>query len=258
MRYFNLILPLFLLAACLGLANDGFPQEPVNAKPVESKAAIVDQLSVLKPDPGFIQQATDRLNNLGLPVDYFQGEAITVDFYRRLADSGYKIIVFRAHSGLMRNADRTEQKTCLFTNQPYSRMACIGDQLAGWVGEARVDNYPPQFSVDSDFIEKSSPAEFNHTVIVMMGCSSLEKDDLARAFINKGASVYIGWNDSVGLDYVQAATLTLLDRLSWGENSLGLTVATTMREEGPDLISGAKMKYYPNQSGKETLAGLLK
>jgi hypothetical protein len=251
---FILVLP--FLAAYLVLLTGSSSSEPVI--PDEAKTAIVDQASVLKPDPDFIEKATGCLLNLGLPVDYFQGDEITVDFYRRLAESGYKIIVFRAHSGLMSNDKKTEQKTCLFTNQPYSRTDCIVDQLSSRVGEAKLDNYPSQFSIDGDFIENCSPAQFNQTVIIMMGCSSLEKDDLARAFIKKGASIYIGWNESVGLYYVENATLTLLDYLSQGNISLGSGVKTTMQEIGQDRVSGAELRYYPDQKGEATLAELLK
>jgi hypothetical protein len=254
-RVLRLIPFLLILAVCSLVAAGCSSDEPV--LPSEARAAIVDQISSLNPDPDFIQKATGCLNNMGLPVDYFQGDQITVDLYRRLPASGYKIVVFRTHSGLMSNGDRTEQKTCLFTNQPYSRMSCIMDQLSGRVGQARLDDYPPQFSIDGDFIENSTPAEFKRTLILMMGCSTLEKDDLARSFIKKGASVYIGWNQSVGYSYVDNATLVLLEQLSRENTSLQSAVTATMSEIGVDRVSGAELKYYPAQDGDATLAGLL-
>ena len=40
-------------------------------------------------------------------------------------------------------------------------------------------------------------ADFDGTVIIMMGCDSLHYTDMATAFVEKGAAAYIGWDASV-------------------------------------------------------------
>jgi len=45
----------------------------------------------------------------------------------------------------------------------------------------------------------------------MMGCATAYQKDMAKAFVDKGASVYIGWSASVCLDYVDEATINLVD-----------------------------------------------
>jgi hypothetical protein len=69
----------------------------------ETKAAIIDQLNPALPNPDFITRATAVLENNGFKVDYFSGEAVTLEFYRRLPAAGYSLILFRAHSGLLGN-----------------------------------------------------------------------------------------------------------------------------------------------------------
>jgi hypothetical protein len=81
---------------------------------------------------------------------------------------------------------------------------------------------------------------------------------MAQAFIEKGASTYIAWDTSVGLNYVDDATPALIEKLCSKELSIGEAVAGTMKEKGPDPNYGAVLKYYPPESGKKTLEQLIK
>jgi hypothetical protein len=245
---FILIVPGLLIVN--GCSSPELPDE-------SNKAAIIDQLSRSEPNQDFIAKATAALQNNGFEVDYYQGEEITVDLYRKLPALGYRLIVFRAHSGLMGNGRKADQKTCLFTNQLYNQTAEIRDQLSNRLVKAGTDENPPVFGINADFVGKSMKAEFSRTVVIMMGCSSLESSDMAQSFIQKGASVYTGWNESVGLAYVEDVTLTLLAKFFSPEVSIEAAVNATMREKGPDAESGAELKYYPETGGTTTLTGLL-
>ncbi len=88
-----------LILTSLGLILFGACSTP-NSE-VESKAAIIDQLYDLQPNPAFIEQTTQYLQDYGFEVDLYQGDAVTVDFYRKLPTYGYKLIIFRVHSGLL-------------------------------------------------------------------------------------------------------------------------------------------------------------
>jgi hypothetical protein len=228
-----------------------------SALPVEgNKAAIVDQLSITEPNPAFIHQATATLQEQGLKVDYFQGDQITVDLYRRLPESGYSLIIFRAHSGLMGPGPKANQKTCLFTNQPYSKTDEFIDQLTDRVVSSAVDDKPPLFGIGAEFVAKSMRGKFNQTLIIMMGCSSLDSTDLARAFVMKGSSACIGWNAGVHLKFDEEVVLSLLDRLLCDHLPVDAAVDRTMREKGPDPDSGALLKYYPVLPEDSILTGL--
>lgn len=249
------------LAGCilllLGLLAFGGCSSPEVRNTADNKAAIIDQLNPSEPNPDFVTRATANLENHGFEVDYFSGEAVTLDLYRQLPVSDYSLIIFRAHSGLLGNGSKANQETCLFSNQLYSQTSELIDQLFGRVVTARVDNEQPLFGVNADFVRGSLHGQFKDTTIIMMGCSSLEKDDLAQAFIEKGAAAYCGWNTEVMLNYDEDVTLKLLAGIL-ELDSLEVAVNITMQGKGPDPQTGAALKYFPESAGNHTLTGLLK
>jgi len=98
---------------------------------------------------------------------------------------------------------------------------------------------------------------FPNTVIIMMGCSCLYLDDLAQAFIQKGASTYMGWHASVGLDYVDEATPVLVANLFSKGMTIKEAVDKTMADLGPDPYYHAYLNYYPRESGNKTVKELI-
>ncbi len=234
------------------------PANPPNDLP---KAAIIDQLYSIQPNEDFISEVTQQLEGHGFVVDLYQGDEITVDFYRELPVYGYKLILFRTHSGLLfhRRDSQIEvtKATCLFTNEPYSERKHIKEQLNGELARARIrEGYPIVFGIGARFTKHSMEGEFDNTVIIMMGCSCLYLDDLAQAFITKGASAYLAWDATVDLDYVDEAAPYLIRQLCVDKVTVGKAVASTMNVVGPDPKHGAKLKYYPPQSGDKTLKEL--
>ncbi len=224
---------------------------------LEAKAAIVDQLYSLQPNEAFIEQMTQELGDYGFEVDIYRGDAVTVDLYRELPTYGYKLIIFRVHSGLLGVDPKVTNRTWLFTNEPYSKTRHITEQLTDQVTYAKTrDDAPWVFAISAKFITQSMEGQFNNTAIVMMGCYGLHFEDLAQAFIQKGASTYIAWDVNVRLDYVDDASPILIEKLYSDELSIGKAISETMKEKGPDPTYGAVLKYYPPQSGNKTLRQL--
>ena len=226
--------------------------------PGELKAAIVDQLYVLQPNQDFIQQTTQELEDYGLEVDLYQDDEITVDLYRQLPGLGYKVIIFRTHSGLLGMEGEIIKRTCLFTNEPYNQTKHVAEQLSDQLAMARIDEHHDWvFAIGDEFVTQSMEEQFANTVIIMMGCSCLYLDDLAQAFIEKGASTYLGWDVAVDLSYVDDAAISLVQNLC-GENlTVKKAVAKTMAEKGPDPHYGAELKYYPPQIGDKVVRELI-
>lgn len=98
---------------------------------------------------------------------------------------------------------------------------------------------------------------FDDTVIIITGCSCLCLPDLAQAFTDKGASAYLAWDHTVGLDYVDDATIALITNLSSEGLTIKEAVIKTMEEKGPDPDWGAVLRYYPAQSGNKTIEELI-
>ena len=216
--------------------------------PGELKAAIIDQLYVLQPNQDFIQQTTQELEDYGFEVD----------LYRQLPGLGYKVIIFRAHAGLLGMEGEIIERTCLSTNEPYSETKHVAEQLSDQLAMARIDEHHPWvFAIGDEFVTQSMDGQFANTVVIMMGCSCLYVDDLAQAFIEKGASTYLGWDVAVDLSYVDDAAISLVQNLC-GENlTVKKAVTKTMAEKGPDPRYGAELKYYPPQIGGKTLRQLI-
>ncbi len=221
-------------------------------------AAIIDQLSVLNSNHTFLDQVTQQLEDYGFGVDLYQGSEITIDFYRELPQMNYQLIIFRAHSGLLSGEEGVVRITTVFTNETYSETKHIKEQLTDRVAKARIDTkHPMVFSIKDSFITQSMERDFDNTVIIMMGCSCIAIDDLAQAFIEKGASTYLAWHATVGLGYVDQATPYLIQQLCSEQLTVAEAVRNTMDTIGTDPMFGAKLKYFPVQSGDKTLEQLL-
>jgi hypothetical protein len=222
------------------------------------RAAIVDQLYNLQPNEAFIAEVTRELEEYGFAVDLYQGDDITVDFYRELPTYGHKLIVFRAHSGLLGGGDFYIPRTVLFTNEEYSTRRHPTDQaldrlLMGAPGPGQ----PVMFGITASFVTGSMKGRFDDTVIIIMGCGGIYLPDLAEAFVDKGASAYLAWDASVNLDYVDRATSYLIKQLCSEKATIKGVVDSTMVDIGPDQEYEAELEYYPSGTGNKTLEELV-
>ena len=225
----------------------------------EPKAAIIDQLYGLQPNEVFISELTQQLEAYGFIVDLYQGKQVTVDLYRQLPSYGYGLIIFRAHSGLIGSEGEMIKRTCLFTNEPYSETKHVTEQLTDQLAMARIDEHHPWvFGIGEEFVTKSMEGQFDNTVIIMMGCATLYLDDLAQAFIQKGASSYLGWDAAVGLGYVDKSTPILITNLYAERMTIKEAVGETMAAVGPDPDYGARLQYHPSESGNQNIRELVR
>jgi hypothetical protein len=225
----------------------------------EARAAIVDQLYNLQPNEAFISYVTQQLNNLHLEVDIYQGDEITVDFFQKLPSYGYRFIVFRVHSGLLTKEEEMAQGTWLFTNEQHNPMKYTDQRLVGRIVKARTGEQQPWvFAIGADFITENTAGQFDNTVIIMMGCFSLYINDLARAFIMKGANTYLGWNGNLSLEYVDEATTKLIRNLSQEEMTIKEAVDKVMADMGPSPVYNAQLIYYPARNENKTIDKLVR
>jgi hypothetical protein len=224
------------------------------------KAVIVDQLSSIRENDAFVANVTRQLEKYGFEVDLYQRDEVDVYLYRQLATRGYRLIIFRAHSGLLAENEVTQDRTVLFTNEGYSQAKYIPEQLNDQLVMARVgEGYPMVFGIPPKFITETMEGGFDDAVVIMMGCSGLFVRDLAKAFVDKGASVYVGWNGSVELYYIDEATPYLVEQLCSGNLTIREAVDNTMDIIGPDPVHKAGLEYYPlypSDSGDKTLREL--
>jgi hypothetical protein len=258
MKIKRLVLALLLFCAFILPVGCGTATPTVR----EFKAAIVDQLYLREPNPEFVAKAKTLLESQGLKVDIWQGNDITVDFYRKLPSMGYRFILLRVHSGtLMELGDNNTAVempyTYLFTAEKYSTTRYVTDQLADKVSYAIMEEDTPEvFAVNSEFI-KSAKGNFDNTFILSMGCESYRHDDLQKAFLAKGASVYIGWSDVVTLEHVDKVTLALLKAYCSGNMTIRQGIESVTAGLGVDPYFGSYLKFFPVATGSRTLKEVL-
>ncbi len=221
----------------LSLPSGGAPADDAKT------AVIVDQLSLTNPNPAFVRSARDTLKEAGYVVDYFPGQAVTVEFYRELPTRGYDLIVLRVHSArqLDPQLGRTEDNLALFTSEPYSATRYAEEQSLGRIGLATYSlSSEGYFGVRPDFITSDMKGDFGGATIIMMGCDGLRGQRIAQAFLDKGASAFISWTRLVSASHTDEATQRLLEYLQ-GFSPL-YAVALTAQDVGPDPSTGAELR----------------
>jgi hypothetical protein len=221
----------------------GTPTPVPSPTPAQPRAAIIDQTGYSFPSPDFIEQAEAYLEEAGYAVTYHPPEEVTVSFYRTLPDKGYDFILFQTHSTsqvLVRDEDRDESEVSpgpfLFTTELYARQRHLTLQVTDQVraSELFFEGSPQLFAVGPEFVRRSMRGLFPDSVVVIGGCQSLAEPDLARAFLEKGASVVIGWDEMVNLSHNNRAVLRLLEGMLVEGRPAGEAVEATMDEVGPD------------------------
>ena len=205
----------------------------------QPKAAIVDNLALMPSaiyyHQNFVKNATKILRDVGLEVDYFPLDKVTVDLYRRL--SSYSIVILRVHSGML------DDETYLFSSErltsesiekysQYLQDKYLGNACIPSAGEYYI-------AVGPSFIRDFSES-FHNSIIVAMGCDSLKTTALAEAFVKRGASVYIGWTHEVTPEGTDNATLKLLKRFF----IKNMTVSEAVKGL-KDNVTFAELDFYP-------------
>lgn len=213
------------------------------------RAVIVDQLAFTDPNPSFVEETAKELERAGYAVDYYPSDTVTVDFYRDLPSRGYGLIILRSHVSrartvLGRNAEISE--VGLFTNEPYNRGRHVDEQRAA---QLTIDSYVSRedryFGVEPSFIAQRTRGHFNGSTVILMGCAGLKTDDLAVAFMTRGAKDFVSWDAEVSATHTDKATAVLVRHLLSERLDLREAVARTMTEVGPDPSFGAHLLAYP-------------
>lgn len=255
-------LAIAIAAACAGLLRlaNHFSEATVPDSG-ELKAAIVDQLYTLEPNQDFIQQTKQKLESHGFHVDVYQGDEVTVGLYKRLPLGNYQIIILRTHSGILSSTIMgdvvTTAHTYLFTDELYDKTHYAREQLLDEVLRANIsEDYHDVFAVGAKFVAGSMQGRFPRTIIVAMGCTTTYSTDLAKALTDRGASVFLGWDGPIRLDYVDQATPVLLDSL-FSNVSIEEAMAETIKVAGPPPDYVAHLKLYPSGVADKTIQELM-
>jgi len=244
---FKVIIPIILVVFCICLITifvffRGNSEGP--------RAIILDNLgldeeSLSGENIPFVQETRELLEGMGVKVDYVGVENVTLEVYQNLAK--YNLVILRVHSGLLRG----EEIVCFFTSEPLSPENL--DKYSEWFSKRYLANATLEcdgtkkhfIGVKPEFISNCLNGEFENSIIIAMGCNSLESYSMARAFVNnRNALAYVGWTRDVTVNHTDSATLGLLE--SFFENNE--TIKEAINEAPADPKTGAKLTYYPEEA----------
>ncbi|MEA3345259.1 MAG: hypothetical protein U9Q78_03305, partial [Chloroflexota bacterium] len=226
--------------------------------PSPPKAAIVDQTGFSFPSPEFIEEAKGYLQKAGYRVDFYPSEEVTVDLYRALPEKGYSLILLQSHStsevvagGKWEKEGKYPPGPFLFTTELYDKHHYLRLQVDDQIRASKLfyEDSPMLFAVGPRFVRKSMESRFEDTLIIIGGCQSMAVPDLAQAFLDRGASVVIGWDEMVDLSHNNRAMLYLLQALTVDGLSPEKAVEETMEEIGPDPTYGCSLTLLQRETG---------
>jgi hypothetical protein len=191
----------------------------------------MDQLSLNYPDPAFNTNITNALKAAGYSVDYSGPSSNAVDSFRQLPQAGYDLIIIRAHTGSSQS---------IITSEPYSQSEFVADQLSGKLVPAEVDGGPWYFAITPKFVRQDMAGSFSGSSIIVMGCSALEgTQDIASAFLDRGANFFVGWDSSVSIIHTDTSTVAFVRLLSTGKS----LPEATAQAGSADPVYGARLQY---------------
>jgi hypothetical protein len=213
------------------------------------KAAIIDQLGSSKladtirdENQTFLEEAKQLLYRRFSIVDFYSDNA-TVEQYKRLASTGYKLIVWRAHSALDLNSTYVAISTTdKYGSINYDQYLENGQlTLCNITGDQTL-----YFGITPKFIEEIMTGRFQDTVVVLMSCNGLKQGYLktAQAFEAKGAKVFISWDGWVSTSDNDYGTSLLLQYLINENDTVNAAVSKILPLNSPEF-GPAKLQYYP-------------
>jgi len=145
----------------------------------------------------------------------------------------------------------------LFTSELYSTTRYVYEQLTDQVGKAMfLEGGPTYFSILPKFVSRSMNGRFQNTTVIMMGCYGLTYPNMAQALVEKGAKIYISWDEGVVASHTDTATTHLLQHLITEKQTIEEAVAETMKEVGPDPEYNSLLTYYPLEVGEQTIENI--
>jgi len=206
------------------------------------KAAIIDQLSEDFPNKNFVGNITEMLEEYNFTVTHYNYTQTKVEFFEGLAKGNYGIIILRTHAALRKDGSAVD----FFTSEHYSETKYkeLQNERLLVKGELNISGTIKEyFAFTPTFVEKLE-GTFPKSIVIAMGCHSLNltvKQQMAKAFCDKGAMVYIGWSSWVSWQHSDNETLKLIKKLLYENKTIGKAV----EEADWDLTWQSYLRFYP-------------
>lgn len=203
-------------------------------------AIIVDGLSLDYPNPELISSIQDMLQKSGYRTEVYTAEDVTVEFYSRLPSLRPKLILLRIHGGILTYQGQRIGGMGFFA-EPF-QAGKYPEQVLHYLGIGRPFLSDKEYFVATFiYLRDYMTGRLDGATVIVMSCNSLEDEAMARVFIEKGASAYIGWTESVSPEHMDRAGLLLIRRIISEKMNVCEAVALTSEEVGPDPYYGGRL-----------------
>lgn len=182
------------------------PQDVIKSK----RALLVNTLSEddsYQNTKSLLNDIKEVLKDINFEVDLKNTPEADLDLFKKLDEYGF--IFMHGHGNLIgdkivfETGEKTEQ--IRFTNPDW-----LKDRLHyGFPGG--------NIAITNKFVEDYN-TDFADSIIISYSCHSLEKDYMAKAFVQNGAQSYMGWTNITGdNDFIVDGKLNLVKNLAKGD-----------------------------------------
>ncbi|MEM2149890.1 MAG: hypothetical protein QXO46_08490 [Nitrososphaerota archaeon] len=217
--------------------------QPTQSKPTFLKAVIIDGLSEDAPNPKLISEMRRILESAGYTVIIFNGSNVNIELFKKLPTTSSSLIIMRLHGG------RIQQPIGLFIGsgifaEPFDENKYKYEYLSGYFlkGVAYVGG-KEYFVITPHYVSEKFEGKFPNSIVVVLSCYSMWDQVLASAFIERGASAFIGIDHKADINYLDKVGLELVKLLSQ-KIDVEEAVSRVLEDIGPDPTTGAKILSY--------------
>ncbi|MHC1627874.1 MAG: hypothetical protein ACXQTI_03475 [Candidatus Nezhaarchaeales archaeon] len=242
----NILLLLLFAVLIVGAASYfgfyGLSQDAETKTTIQKKAAIIDGLSEDVPNPSLINEMSNLLKSSGYEVTVFNGSEVNVELFKNLPNMGFTLIIMRLHGGRIRQPIGLFIGSGIFA-EPFSEGKYEYEYYSGYFlkGVAYIGG-KEYFVITPAYVSEKFEGRFPGSTIIILSCYSMWDQVLASSLIEKGASIVVGIDHKVDVQYLDKVGLELVKQISQGA-SIEEAVSKTMEKIGPDPSTGARLLY---------------
>jgi len=212
----------------------------------ENKAAIIDGLSEDLPNPKLITEMKKYLESAGYEVVVFNGSSVNLELFKKLPKMSFSLIIMRLHGGRIRQPIGLYIGSGIFV-EPFNEEKYTYEYYSGYLlkGVAYIGG-KEYFVITPHYVLDKLEGRFPGTKIIVLSCYSMWDEIMAKAFVKRGASIFVGIDKKVDSSYLDKVGLELVKEISQGHD-VKEAVSNIMERIGPDPISGARLLYYTKE-----------
>ena len=185
-----------------------------------------------------MNSSSELLQKTGYQVNVVSGDDVTIDYLMNIPRDS-DLYIFRVHSTCIDN------RTWVFSGERYKANSYPILQIAGLIHKAKPSQESGYlFAVSPEFIQEYNKGGFKDGVVLMMGCEGLCVNDLANAFCEEGASIYVSWDGNVCLSHTDRAFLSIIESICERKSTILEALEYTQNQIGNDPVYHYSLNYH--------------